>query len=63
MVARFESLAQLAAVRSPANAGFFGFALDYARRHREVIEHSGDSPAEIRSWDARRREASSSFSS
>jgi uncharacterized protein (DUF924 family) len=44
MVARFEGLAALAADRSPHNAGFFGFALDYARRHRDVIETFGRFP-------------------
>lgn len=38
MVAKFENLAELAAVRSPQNASFFGFALDYAHRHLQVIE-------------------------
>lgn len=44
MVARFESLAALAGQRSPQNAGFYGFALDYARRHRQVIETFGRFP-------------------
>jgi uncharacterized protein (DUF924 family) len=44
MVARFEGLAELAAVRSPRNAGFFRFALDYAGKHREVIETFGRFP-------------------
>jgi uncharacterized protein (DUF924 family) len=44
MVARFEGLAALAVERSPHNAGFFAFALDYARRHRDVIESFGRFP-------------------
>jgi uncharacterized protein (DUF924 family) len=44
MVARFESLVGLAAVRSPHNLAFFEFALDYARRHRHVVETFGRFP-------------------
>ena len=44
MVARFESLAALAAERSPQNKGFFAFALEYARKHRQVIETFGRFP-------------------
>jgi uncharacterized protein (DUF924 family) len=44
MVARFEGLAALAAVRSPKNVSFFEFALEYARKHREVIEKFGRFP-------------------
>src|SRR5690606_15365158 len=44
MVARFEGLVNLAATRSPQNVGFFQFALDYARRHRDVIETFGRFP-------------------
>lgn len=44
MVARFESLVALAASRSPQNVGFFEFALDYARRHRQVVETFGRFP-------------------
>ena len=44
MVARFESLVSLAARRSPQNKGFFEFALDYARRHRRVVEAVGRFP-------------------
>lgn len=44
MVARFESLLGLAATRSAENVGFFGFALDYARRHRDVVETFGRFP-------------------
>jgi uncharacterized protein (DUF924 family) len=44
MVVKFEHLAALAAVQSPRNAGFFGFALDYARRHRDVVDTFGRFP-------------------
>jgi uncharacterized protein (DUF924 family) len=44
MVARFESLAALAAERSPENKNFFAFALEYARKHREVVETFGRFP-------------------
>jgi uncharacterized protein (DUF924 family) len=44
MVARFESLVALSAVRSPQNTSFFEFALDYARRHRQVVETFGRFP-------------------
>lgn len=44
MVARFEGLVGLAALRSPQNKGFFEFALDYARRHRQVVETVGRFP-------------------
>lgn len=44
MVTRFESLVELAALRSPRNQEFFEFALDYARRHRQVIETFGRFP-------------------
>jgi uncharacterized protein (DUF924 family) len=44
MVARFESLVELAAQRSPQNKAFFEFALDYARRHRQVVEKFGRFP-------------------
>ncbi len=44
MVARFEVLADSAATRSPHNTGFFEFALQYARRHREVVETFGRFP-------------------
>lgn len=44
MVARFESLVALAASRSPRNVEFFEFALDYARRHRQVVETFGRFP-------------------
>jgi uncharacterized protein (DUF924 family) len=38
MVTRFESLVALATSRSPQNVGFFELTLDYARRHRQVVE-------------------------
>jgi uncharacterized protein (DUF924 family) len=44
MVARFERLVELAATRSPHNAGFFEFALGYARRHLAVVEQFGRFP-------------------
>lgn len=44
MVARFESLVAQARVRSPQNSKFFEFALDYARRHLQVIETFGRFP-------------------
>jgi len=44
MVRRFEGLVELAAARSPQNSGFFEFALDYARRHLDVIERFGRFP-------------------
>ena len=44
MVARFESLAASATAQSPHNTGFFEFALQYARRHRDVVETFGRFP-------------------
>jgi uncharacterized protein (DUF924 family) len=44
MVARFESLVALAAEKSPQNKAFFEFSLDYAYRHRQVIETFGRFP-------------------
>ena len=44
MVARFEALAELAALRSPQNESFFEFALDYARRHLHVVRTFGRFP-------------------
>lgn len=44
MVARFESLVEQAALRSPQNRAFFEFALDYARRHLRVVERFGRFP-------------------
>lgn len=44
MVARFEGLAALAATQSPQNVKFFELALDYARRHRRVVEQFGRFP-------------------
>lgn len=44
MVVRFETLAALARTRSPHNAGFFDFALAYARKHAEVVARYGRFP-------------------
>lgn len=44
MVVRFETLVTLATERSPQNVGFFEFALDYARRHRDVVATFGRFP-------------------
>jgi uncharacterized protein (DUF924 family) len=44
MVRRFEHLVELAEVHSPKNMGFFKYALDYARRHAEVIKAFGRFP-------------------
>lgn len=44
MVVRFEALVTLATERSPQNVGFFEFALDYARRHRDVVATFGRFP-------------------
>lgn len=44
MVARFESLLALATERSPQNVGFYKFALQYAVRHRDVVERFGRFP-------------------
>jgi uncharacterized protein (DUF924 family) len=44
MVMRFEGLVEQAALRSPQNKAFFAFALDYARRHLEVVERFGRFP-------------------
>jgi uncharacterized protein (DUF924 family) len=44
MVRRFEQLVELAAARSPHNVGFFELALDYARRHLDVVERFGRFP-------------------
>jgi uncharacterized protein (DUF924 family) len=44
MVGRFEDLLELAARQSPQNTGFLSFALDYARRHCEVVERFGRFP-------------------
>src|SRR5687768_8202445 len=38
MVQKFESLVRLAAERSPQNVGFFSYALDYAKKHRDIVE-------------------------
>ncbi len=37
MLADFEGLLELARTRSPQNVGFYQFALDYAKRHVDVI--------------------------
>ena len=44
MVARFERLAAVARTRSPQNAGFYDFALGYARKHAEVVARYGRFP-------------------
>lgn len=44
MLADFEGFVELAAARSPENVGFFRFALDYARRHVDVIRQFGRFP-------------------
>lgn len=44
MVAKFESLVEQAALRSPQNKAFFEFALDYARRHLHVVQTFGRFP-------------------
>jgi uncharacterized protein (DUF924 family) len=44
MLVRFRELAELSATRSPKNVGFFGYALDYAARHVEVIRRFGRFP-------------------
>jgi uncharacterized protein (DUF924 family) len=44
MVAKFENLAALATLRSPQNVSFFEFALEYARKHRDVVESYGRFP-------------------
>jgi uncharacterized protein (DUF924 family) len=44
MVRRFTDLLELSAVRSPRNRDFFAFALDYAKRHRDVIATFGRFP-------------------
>jgi uncharacterized protein (DUF924 family) len=44
MVVRFESLVELATLRSHQNKAFFEHALDYARRHLQVVERFGRFP-------------------
>jgi uncharacterized protein (DUF924 family) len=44
MVRRFEGLAAAAAVRTPHSLRFFEQALDFARRHRDVIARFGRFP-------------------
>jgi uncharacterized protein (DUF924 family) len=44
MVRRFSDMVELSAVKSPPNRDFFAFALDYAKRHRDVIATFGRFP-------------------
>jgi uncharacterized protein (DUF924 family) len=44
MLVDFEMLVELAATRSPKNTRFFRFALDYAKRHVDVIREFGRFP-------------------
>lgn len=44
MVTKFEALARLAAERSRENVSFFNFALEYAKKHRDVIANFGRFP-------------------
>jgi uncharacterized protein (DUF924 family) len=44
MVRRFTGLVELSTLRSPQNRDFFAFALDYAKRHRDVIATYGRFP-------------------
>lgn len=44
MLVDFERFAELAKTRSPHSVGFFNFALDYARRHVDVVEKYGRFP-------------------
>lgn len=44
MLAGFERLVELAQTRSPANLGFWNYALDYAQRHLAVIRDHGRFP-------------------
>jgi uncharacterized protein (DUF924 family) len=44
MVRRFSDLVELSAVKSPRNRDFFAFALDYAKRHRDVVATYGRFP-------------------
>ncbi|HWB81622.1 MAG TPA: DUF924 family protein, partial [Nannocystaceae bacterium] len=44
MLAAFEEFVELATTRSPDNVGFFRFALDYAKRHVDVIRAFGRFP-------------------
>lgn len=44
MVAKFEGLVKLAAERSPENVGFFAYGLEYAKKHRDIVETYGRFP-------------------
>ena len=44
MVGKFESLVRLAEERSPENVKFFAFGLDYAKKHRDIVETYGRFP-------------------
>lgn len=44
MLADFQGLAELAKTRSAKNAGFYQFALDFAKRHVDVIQQFGRFP-------------------
>jgi uncharacterized protein (DUF924 family) len=44
MLADFERFAELARTRSPNNVGFYKFALDFAKRHVDVIAKYGRFP-------------------
>ncbi len=44
MLVDFERFVQLAQTRSPQNVGFYKFALDYAKRHVDVVEKYGRFP-------------------
>jgi len=44
MVVKFESLARLAAERSPENVGFFAYSLEYAKKHRDIVDSFGRFP-------------------
>lgn len=44
MVADFEGLTELARTRSPQSISFYQFALDYAKRHADVIRQFGRFP-------------------
>lgn len=44
MVTKYESLVTLAGERSPGNVGFFAYALDYAKKHRDIVASFGRFP-------------------
>lgn len=44
MMTEFERFVELAKTRSPQNVGFYKFALDFGRRHLEVVEKYGRFP-------------------